>query len=118
MLAASTIMITGCAGTYSRSLECNNSIKKCPAKVQVEGILGSLLKPVTSMVANFTGFTYNDWTSCDPSEFYLEYSESSSITNLENRVINSNIFNGANLLGSKSFATKKLVTMYILNTQS
>ncbi|MBB1307816.1 hypothetical protein [Pseudoalteromonas sp. SR43-5] len=111
LLAASTIVITGCSGTsgtYGTEVDCNTSTRECQAKVRVEGTFGSLLRPVTSLVANLTGFSYSDWSSYDPSEFYLEYAETSSITNLKNRVINVNISNEGVLLGSKSFETKKI----------
>lgn len=107
-LLITTSLLSGCAGSASSRVTCG-AIQKCQIEIKAEGTWGlNVLKPITTMIASLTGFTYSDWVGLDISEYYLAYEETSSITNIENRLVTVNVYDGVELLSTKDFATKKV----------
>ena len=103
-------------GTFEAEAKCNSS--GCEATGKVVGGWGSLLKPVATMIATATGFSMNDWLGLDPSAFYIQINENTSITNLKNQQITVKVYSQNSLLQQKTFATKKVGNSIYFNAPS
>jgi hypothetical protein len=118
LIAILSFTLTACSGVWSCGAQTGPAGTTGGCKVQGVWYQQAMnfLRPSINMLAESMGFTYQDWSSSDFSDFSLGVNSSS--VSIKNNSVKVLVYQGASLLGSKNFSVYRQSNDYFFSNPS
>ena len=119
-IAILSLTLTACSSSGKWSCQVQTNSGGPSGGCKIEGVwyqqAMNFLRPSINMLAESMGFTYEDWSSSDFSDFSLGVNSSS--VSIKNNSVKVLVYQGTSLIGSKSFAVYRQSNDYFFSNPS